>query len=81
MRSEPAVIMERGNRIMGQAVRATFVPVMAVVVFFSVGTLAAQQAQPATPAHFEVAAIKPGNPRLGAFQRLRWGRLEVSFGW
>lgn len=54
---------------MEQAGRMTLVVVLAIIVVFSVGTSAAQQPQQAKPLQFVVAAIKPGNPRLGAYSK------------
>jgi uncharacterized protein (TIGR03435 family) len=55
------------SRMMRQAVLASFAAAMAAVGALSASVSTAQQPQPAKSLRFEVAAIKPGDPKLEGF--------------
>jgi hypothetical protein len=67
--------------MMRQAVLARFAAVIAAVLALSANISTAQQPQHAKPLQFEVAAIRWGNPQLGAYSSSSGGAPGGSFGW
>jgi uncharacterized protein (TIGR03435 family) len=67
------------KRMMKQATLTSFAAVIAAFGALSASISTAQQSQQAKSLQFEVAAIRPGNPKLGNQSSSSWGRPGGQF--